>query len=81
MGTFRQQYLPIEHLKSSGSAALPHAIDPSTEKEKGPGAAAERRWVEAMHGVKFEESRHAQVPEPRFRRQPPADHRHGSSLL
>jgi hypothetical protein len=81
MGTFKQQYLPVDHLESSKLARFSQPIDPSTELEKGPGASAERRWVKAMQGAKFEESRQAQVPEPKFRRQPPVEYGHGSSLL
>ncbi len=42
---------------------------------------AERRWERKLHCAKFEDSGQAEAPEPRFRRQPPGEHGHGSSLL
>lgn len=44
-------------------------------------ALAEERWAARLHGSQFEESHHAQRPESRLRTLPPAEHRHGSSLL
>ncbi len=44
-------------------------------------ATAEKRWAAALVGARFEQSRQAGKPQPRLRGLPPAEYRHGSSLL
>jgi len=83
MGTLRRQHLPEEHLESIELAPLSNPHDSCASEERGLRkalAAAETRWAKAVQGANFEESRQAQKPEPKFRRQPPAEYSHGSSL-
>ena len=78
MGTLEQRYQAEED---------PEDIEvPETSASEEGGrrrayAAAERRWVKAIQGAIFEESRQAQKREPKFRGESPMQYGHGSSLL
>ena len=78
MGTLEQRYQAEED---------PEDIEvPETSASEEGGrrrayAAAERRWVKAIQGAIFEESRQAQKRESKFRGQSPMQYGHGSSLL
>ena len=78
MGTLEQRYQAEEDPE--------HIEVPETSASEEGGrrrayAAAERRWVKAIQGAIFEESRQAQKRESKFRGQSPMQYGHGSSLL
>ncbi len=84
MGTLGQRSRSEEHLENIEPAPLSNRTDSSISEERGlqrAYAAADRRWVKAMQGAVFTESRQAQKPEPKFRRQSPMQYGQGSSLL
>jgi hypothetical protein len=84
MGTLGRQHRPEENMESVELNPSSNPIDSSESEERGPQkayVAAEKRWLKAMQGAIFEESRQAQKSEPIFRRRSPMQYGHGSSLL
>ena len=81
MGTLEQRYRAEEDPEDIESAAFPESFALEEGGRRRAYAAAERRWVKAIQGAIFEESRQAQKREPKFRGESPMQYGHGSSLL
>ena len=84
MGTLGQRYQAEEDPENIEPAPLSNRTESSTLEERGlrrAYAVAEGRWVKAIQGAIFEESRQAQKRESKFRGQSPMQYGHGSSLL
>ena len=81
MGTLGQRYWAEEDPEDIESAPLSESSSSEEIGRRRAYAAAERRWVKAMQGATFEESRQAQKREPKFRGESPQQYGPGSSLL
>ena len=81
MGTLGRRYRAEEDPEVIESAPLSESSSSEEIGRRRAYAAAERRWVKAMQGATFEESRQAQKWEPKFRGESPQQYGPGSSLL